>query len=94
MEKGAQVGKPFVPCSRDGVSCFKDWSGKSRKKLVVVDQGMKVGACWCSSSYVTDQLNDLSNTLLAVKITKTNAAEAFGGIDNFSWEVTVEAHLG
>ena len=85
---------PIVPCSGDGVGRLKDRGGESRKKLVVVDQGMKVCACWGSSSYVTDQLNDLPNTLLAVKITKTNAAEAFGGIDNFAWEVTVEAHLG
>ena len=50
VEKGAKVGKPIVPCSGDGVGRFKDRSGKSRKKLVVVDQGMKVCACWCASS--------------------------------------------
>ena len=94
VEKGAQVRKPIVPCSGYGVSRFKDWSGNSRKKLVAVDQGMKVGACWCSSLYVTDQLNDLSNALFTVKITKPNSPETFGGIDNFAWEVAVEAHLG
>ena len=94
VEKGAKVGKPIVPCSGDGVSRLKDRGGEPRQKLVVVNQGMKVGARWCSSLYVTDQLNDLPNALLAVKVAKTNAAEAFGGIDNFAWEVAVEAHLG
>ena len=94
VEKGAKVGKPIVPCSGDGVGRLKDRGGKPRQKLAVVNQGMKVGARWCSGSYVTNQLNDLSNALFAVKITKPNSPEAFGGIDNFAWEVTVEAHLG
>ena len=76
------------------MSSFQDRSGKSGQNLVVVNQGMKVGARWCSSLYVTDELNDLSNALFAVKITKPNSPEAFGGIDNFAWEVAVEAHLG
>ena len=49
VEKGAKVGKPIVPCSGYGVSRFKDRSGKSGQKLVVVNQGMKVCACWCAS---------------------------------------------
>ena len=94
VEKGAKVGKPIVSGSGDGSSCFKNRSGKAGQKLVVVNQGMKVCACWCASSYVTDQLNDLSNALFAVKLTKPNSPKSFGGIDNFAWEVTVEAHLG
>ena len=76
------------------MSCFKDRGAESRKKLVVVDQGMKVRACWCSSSYVTDQLNDLSNALFAVKISKSNSPEPFGSVDDFAWEIAVEAHFG
>ena len=93
MKKGAEVGKPIVPCSGDGVGRLQDGSRESRKKLVSVDQGMKVCACWCTSSYVTDKLYDLSNTLLAVKVAEADSAEAFGGIDNFSWKVRLKPIL-
>ena len=43
---------------------------------------------------MTDQLNDLSNALFAVKISKSNSPEPFGSVDDFAWEFAIESHLG